>query len=166
MPPATRNPLIDKRLRSVLFSVGICAALMAAYYMAVGRETVSPDTAIVWRGTDRRLEMAHDGAIVLTHSGTTYRYRIGGFAMRKVLRVFHRHRFLGLDAARFNRGACVLSLRQAGRVTALAYDCATPPPDIAGPLTAIRQATQLDEIIKNNNNILHKLEISHSPEAL
>lgn len=167
MQPA-RKPLIDNRLRSVLMGVGACMALLVAYHMAIGRDPIPPDTRIVFQGCAAtpcravRLEIGHDGATTLMSDSGVYRYKISDFALRHFLRVFHRQAFLDRDVAAYDAGgrqACMLDLEMAHRKTAPVYACEAPPTEIAGPLTAVEQATRFREIAAGDAITMRDLRV-------
>ncbi len=166
-----RKPLVDNRLRSVLLGVGACMGLMAAYYMAVGRDPIPPDTRIVFQGciaTPCRavhLEIGHDGATTLMGDSGVYRYKISDFALRHVLRVFHRQAFLDRDVAAYDAGgrqACMLDLEMAHRKAAPIYACDAPPPEIAGPMIALEQAARFREVAAGDAAALRDLKVEHT----
>ena len=163
-----RKPLIDNRLRSVLFSMGVCIALMAAYYISVGQDNIPPDTEITYQGCVAtpchaiRLKVVADGSVSLSNGTGAYRYHISTFALRRVLRVFKRQRFLDRDVAAYNAAgseACVLGLHLDHRLTALTHACATQAPEIAKPLAALETATRFREIAAGDPTIIHDLSV-------
>ncbi len=166
--PTARKPLIDTRFRSVLFSIGVCLALIMAYYMAVGQAHIPPDTEIVYQGCAGtpchafRLQVDHDGAVSLMTDSGSYRYRISAFALRRTLRVFNRQRFLDRDVMSYSANggaACELSLRLDHRLTALTHACSTQAPEIARPVEALEQATRFREVAAGDAEVRRDLGI-------
>ena len=146
VPPFRIKP-IHPRLRNVLLSSGLCVALIAAYYMAIGNETVPPDTHIVFSEIGHRIDVTGDGraTIATTGAGDVVR-QLTKTQMRHVLRAFRHENFLELDVARFGPragdAACSLGLTLDHRKTVILYGCAHPPAEIVAPLKGLAHEIQ------------------------
>lgn len=146
VPPFRIKPL-GVRLRNVLLSSGLCVALIAAYYMAVGNETVPPDTHIVFTETGHRVDVAADGKATLATSGAADMVRqLSKPQMRRVLRAFRHEDFLELDVAKFaprpGDKVCTLGLTLDHRKTVIRYGCPHPPAEALAPLKSLAHEIQ------------------------
>ena len=146
IPPFRLKPL-GVRLRNVLLSSGLCVALIAAYYMAIGNETVPADTRILFTETGHRIDVTADGKAVISTTGAADVARIlTKPQMRHVLRAFRHENFLELDVARFGprpgEEACSLGLTLDHRKTVIRYGCAHPPAEIVAPLKGLAHEIQ------------------------
>ena len=138
---------LGARLRNVLLSSALCVGLIAAYYMAVGNETVPPDTQIVFTETGHRIDVAADGRAAISTSGAAdVVRRLTKPQMRHVLRAFRHENFLELDVARFaprpGDDACTLGLTLDHRKTVIRYGCQHPPEQAVTPLKALAHEIQ------------------------
>jgi hypothetical protein len=146
IPPFRIKPL-GARLRNVLFSSGLCVALIAAYYMAIGNETVPADTHVLFTETDHRVDVTADGKVVISTTGAADVVRqLTKPQMRHVLRAFRHENFLALDVAKFGprpgEAACSLGLTLDHRKTVILYGCAHPPAEIVAPLKGLAHEIQ------------------------
>ena len=135
------------RLRNVLFSSGLCVALIAAYYMAIGNETVPPDTHVVFTETGHRIDVAADGTVTIATTGASDVVRhLTKPQMRRVLRAFRHENFLELDVARFGprpgEAACSLGLTLDHRKASIRYGCSHPPAEVDAPLKGLAHEIQ------------------------
>lgn len=135
------------RLRNVLFSSGLCVALIAAYYMAIGNETVPPDTHVVFTEAGHRIDVAADGTATIATTGASDVVRhLNKPQMRRVLRAFRHENFLELDVARFGprpgEAACSLGLTLDHRKAAIRYGCGHPPSEVDAPLKGLAHEIQ------------------------
>lgn len=142
---------LSKGLRNTLLSLGLCAGLIAAYYVAVSSSPVPPDTEIVVArmgcgGTCplERIVIAADGRADITTAGTTVRRTISPYALRNILVAFRGAHFLDQDVTKWRlNGAvevCLLGLTEDHRKVSIRYGCDDNSPVIARPSAAIRQA--------------------------
>ncbi len=149
VPPFRIKPL-HPRLRNVLLSAGLCVALIAAYYMAIGNETVPEDTRVVFSQSgpvQHRIEVAADGTARVTQPGTAdVVRRLTKPQMRHVLRAFRHENFLELDVLRFapvaGDDACTLGLTLDHRKTMIRYGCEHPPAEALAPLKSLAHEIQ------------------------
>ena len=146
VPPFRIKPM-GARLRNVLLSSGLCVALIAAYYMAIGNETVPADTHILFTETGHRIDVTADGKATISTSGAADIVRIlSKPQMRHVLRAFRHENFLELDVAKFGprpgEDACSLGLTLDHRKTVIRYGCAHPPAVIVAPLKGLAHEIQ------------------------
>ena len=146
-PPPFRIKPLGARLRNVLFSSGLCVALIAAYYMAIGNETVPADTHVVFTETGHRIDVAADGTATIATTGATDVVRhLTKPQMRHVLRAFRHENFLELDVAKFGpkpgEDACTLGLTLDHRKAVIRYGCAHPPAEVATPLKGLAHEIQ------------------------
>jgi hypothetical protein len=145
--PAFRIKPLGNRLRNVLLSSGLCVALIAAYYMAIGNETVPPDTHVVFIEAGHRIDVAADGrATVATSGAADVMRQLTRPQMRHLLRAFRHENFLELDVAKFaprpGDDACTLGLTLDHRKTVIRYGCRHPPAEVAGPLKGLAHEIQ------------------------
>jgi len=146
IPPFRIKPM-GARLRNVLLSSGLCVALIAAYYMAVGNETVPADTHIQFTEAGHRIDVTADGKAIISTSGAADVVRtLSKPQMRHVLRAFRHENFLELDVTRFGprpgEETCSLGLTLDHRKTVIRYGCAHPPAEIVAPLKGLAREIQ------------------------
>lgn len=146
IPPFRLKPL-GARLRNVLFSSGLCVALIAAYYMAIGNETVPADTHILFTEAGHRIDVTADGKVTISTTGAADVVRaLNKPQMRHVLRAFRHENFLELDVARFGpkpgEDTCSLGLTLDHHKTVIRYGCAHPPAVIVAPLKGLAHEIQ------------------------
>lgn len=140
---------LNMRMRNMLMSVGLCVALIGAYYVVIGNETVPDDTHIVFveagcgGGCElHRIDIPADGHALITQPGAApVARRLNRPALRQILHVFRRENFLDLDVAKFsplkNGEICSLGLTLDHRKTVIRYGCGHPPAEAAKPLETI-----------------------------
>ena len=138
---------VHPRLRNVLFSSGLCVALIAAYYMAIGNETVPPDMHVAFIEIRHRIDLTADGkATIATTAAPDVVRQLSKTQVRHVLRAFRHENFLELDVAKFGPrpgdDACSLGLTLDHRKTVIRYGCAHPPAEIVAPLKALAHEIQ------------------------
>ena len=138
---------MNPRLRNVLFSSGLCIALIAAYYMAIGNETVPPDAHIAFTEVGHRIDVTADGKATIATTGAADVIRqLTKTQMRHVLRAFRHENFLALDVAKFGprpgEDVCSLGLTLDHRKTVIRYGCAHPPAEIVAPLKGLAHEIQ------------------------
>ncbi len=153
VPPFRLKPL-GARLRNVLFSSGLCVALIAAYYMAIGNETVPPDTRVVFTQggcagacVAHRIDLAADGTATVSRPGAADEVRrLTRPQIRHVLRAFRHENFLELDVAKFaprpGDDVCGLGLTLDHRKTMIRYGCQHPPAEALAPLKGLAHELQ------------------------
>jgi len=148
-PSPFRIKPLNARLRNVILSSGLCVALITAYYMAIGNETVPPDTHIQFTEavSHHQIDIAADGTATISVPGAADQLRhLTKPQIRHVLRAFRHQNFLELDVAKFrlNPGeyACSLALTLDHRKTAIFYGCQHPPVEVAAPLKALAHEIQ------------------------
>lgn len=151
MAPAPVPPFRLKtpgaRLRNVMLSSGLCVALIAAYYMAIGNETVPPDTHVAFTETGHRVDVTADGTATVSTTGAADVVRhLTKPQMRHVLRAFRHGNFLALDVAKFGsrpgEDTCSLGLTLDHRKTVIRYACQHPPQEILAPLKGLAHEIQ------------------------
>ena len=145
--PSFRIKPLGARLRNVLLSCGLCVALIAAYYMALGNETVPADTRIVFTETGHRIDVAADGKATIATSGAAdVTRKLTRPQMRRLLRAFRHENFLELDVAKFaprpGDDVCTLGLTLDHRKTVLRYGCPHPPQEVLTPLKSLAHEIQ------------------------
>ncbi len=145
--PLFRLKPMNPRLRNVLFSSGLCVALIAAYYMAIGNETVPPDAHVVFTEVGHRIDITADGkARISTTGAADVTRQLSKPQMRHVLRAFRHENFLELDVAKFaprpGDETCSLGLTLDHRKTMIRYGCQHPPAEIIAPLKGLAQEIQ------------------------
>ncbi|MGZ3306474.1 MAG: hypothetical protein ACXU8U_11495 [Asticcacaulis sp.] len=140
---------MNPRLRNMLMSVGLCVALIGAYYVIIGNETVPDDTHIVFTQAGcsgacplHRIDITADGAARIVEPGAAaLSRRLGRPALRQVLRGFRRENFLDLDVAKFSaigdEDVCTLGLTLDHRKTVIRYGCLHPPIQASQPLAVM-----------------------------
>ncbi len=138
---------LHPRLRNVLLSSGLCVALIAAYYMAVGNETVPPDTHILFSEAGHRIDITADGTATISTPGAgDVMRKLTKPQMRHVLRAFRHENFLELDVAKFapkpGDAACSLGLTLDHRKAVILYGCQHPPAEALAPLKGLAQEIQ------------------------
>ena len=138
---------MNPRLRNVLFSSGLCVALIAAYYMAIGNETVPPDAHVAFTEAGHRIDVTADGKATIATTGAADVVRhLTRPQMRHVLRAFRHENFLELDVARFaprpGDAVCSLGLTLDHRKAVVRYGCAHPPAEAVAPLKSLAQEIQ------------------------
>ena len=142
---------LQKGLRNTLISLGLCAGLIAAYYVTVSSSPVPPDTEIVFAkmgcgGTcpRERVAIRADGQAAVTMNGRTAQRTISAYALRNILVTFRGVHFLDQDVAKWRtRGAaevCLLGLTEDHRKVSIRYACRDNSPVVARPSAAIGQA--------------------------
>ena len=146
LPPFRLKPM-SPRLRNVLLSSGLCVALIAAYYMAIGNETVPPDTHIVFSEVGHRIDVVADGTATISTPGAgDVVRRLSKPQMRHVLRAFRHENFLELDVAKFaprpGDEVCSLGLTLDHRKAVILYGCAHPPVEAVAPLKSLAHEIQ------------------------
>ncbi len=138
-------------LRNALLSAGLCVGLIVAYYAAVEKEPIAPDTRISFerRGCAGTCPLEH---IVLTADGQAAvdtpvgirHVAVSKVALRRVLLIFKQVGFLDRPVDAYSAAGadqvCQLSLSQAHRKTALRYDCRRTDAVLVQPVAALRQA--------------------------
>ena len=138
---------LHPRLRNVLLSSGLCVALIAAYYMAIGNETVPPDTHVVFSEVGHRIDVAADGTATISTPGAADVVRkLTKPQLRHVLRAFRHENFLELDVAKFaprpGDAVCSLGLTLDHRKAVIRYGCPHPPAEVVTPLKGLAQEIQ------------------------
>ena len=146
-PPPFRMKPLGARLRNVLFSSALCVALIAAYYIAVGNETVPADTQVVFTEAGHRIDVAADGTATIATTGAADVVRhLTKPQMRHVLRAFRHENFLELDVAKFaprpGEAACSLGLTLDHRKAVIRYGCPHPPAEVEAPLKGLAHEIQ------------------------
>jgi len=142
---------LRKGLRNTLISLGLCAGLIAAYYVTVSSSPVPPDTEIVFAKLGcggacslERVEIGADGRAAITRAGQTSSRTISAYALRNILVAFRGVHFLDQDVAKWRtNGApevCLLGLTEDHRKVSIRYACADRSPVVTRPLAAMRQA--------------------------
>jgi len=142
---------LRKGLRNTLLSLGLCAGLIAAYYVTVSSSPVPPDTEIVFAKMGcggacplERVEIGADGYATVTADGRTSQRTISAYALRNILVAFRGVHFLDQDVAKWRTGGasdiCLLGLTEDHRKVAIRYACKDASPVVARPSAAIRQA--------------------------
>ncbi|HVZ29927.1 MAG TPA: hypothetical protein VG839_06005 [Asticcacaulis sp.] len=160
---ATPDPArigLNNRSRNMLLSVGMCIALLAVYYMLVGKEPVPPDTHVSYEvrtagRTTLRVDMLGSGVTsVAGPNGQMAGYATPDFAVRRVLAAFRKQRFLDLDVAAFppvsSSEVCQLGLTENHRRVLLRYDCAAPPPEVKSVLQVFEGAAHFCQRARRN----------------
>lgn len=142
---------LQKGLRNTLLSLGLCAGLIAAYYVTVSSSPVPPDTEIVFSRTDcggacplERVEIRADGRTEITGAGRKTQRMISAYALRNILVAFRGVHFLDQDVAKWRTAGadeiCLLGLTQDHRKVSIRYACTDRSPVVARPAASIRQA--------------------------
>ncbi len=142
---------LRKGLRNTLVSLGLCAGLIAAYYVSVSSSPVPPDTEIVFAKTGchgacqlERVKIDAAGRADITRGGRTSRRTISAFALRNILVAFRGVHFLDQDVAKWRaNGAaevCLLSLAQDHRKVAIRYACDDSSAIVTRPSASIWRA--------------------------
>jgi len=142
---------LQKGLRNTLLSLGLCAGLIAAYYVTVSSSPVPPDTEIVMARMGcggacpmERIVIDADGHAEVTRGGQASRRMVSAYALRNILVAFRGVHFLDQDVARWRtNGAaetCLLGLTEDHRKVSIRYACDDPSPIVTRPSAAIRQA--------------------------
>ncbi|MBW8882712.1 MAG: hypothetical protein JF615_15220 [Asticcacaulis sp.] len=142
---------LQKGLRNTLLSLGLCAGLMAAYYVAVSSTPIPPDTEIVLAKSGcggacplTRIAIGADGRTEITQDGQKTQRTISPFAVRNILIAFRGVHFLDRDVAKWRPGGaaevCLLALTQDHRKVSIRYACGDASPVVARPSAAIAKA--------------------------
>lgn len=162
-------------MRNVLLSAGVCIALFAAYYMAIGTEKIPADTRIHFdaRGCADAcalfaVDLSGDGRVTVTdRQGQKLDYTISQLAVRRVLRVFRQQAFLERNVSAYTPGTsalvCRLSLSENHQMTAIRHACGETSVEIAKPLAALNLATHYEAVVKHDPAILHQFGVGASP---
>ena len=138
-------------LRNALLSLGLCAGLIVAYYVAVDRTPIPVDTRISFQQSGcggtcaiARIIITADGATTIQTLGGTRSAVMSKIKLRRLLLTFTHAGFLDKSVDAYSAAGaqqvCQLGLTEGHRKTALRYDCAHPPTDIAPLVTELRQA--------------------------
>jgi len=142
---------LQKGLRNTLLSLGLCAGLIAAYYVTVSSSPVPPDTEIVLAKMGcggacplERIVIGADGHADITRSGQTTQRSLSAYALRNILVAFRGVRFLDQDVSKWRAngaaGTCLLGLTEDHRKVSIRYACDDASPIVTRPAAAIRQA--------------------------
>ncbi len=138
-------------LRNALLSAGLCVGLIVAYYVAVDKEPIAPDTRISFerRGCAGACSLEHvvltaDGQAVIETPAGVRHVTVSKVALRHILMVFKQVGFLDKPVDAYSAAGadqvCQLSLSEAHRKTALRYDCRRTDAVLVQPVAALRQA--------------------------
>lgn len=151
---------LNNRSRNTLLSVGVCVALIAAYYILVGKEPVPPDTHVSYEvrtdgRTTLRVDMLGSGLTqVAGPKGTVAEYATPDFAVKRVLAAFRRQKFLDLDVASLPpvsaTKVCQLRLVENHRRVAVRHACDAPPSQVKLPLQAFEKAAHFCATARKN----------------
>ena len=145
---------LPPRLRNVVMSSGLCVGLIMAYYMAIGNETIPPDTRVVFSqsgcgGTcpEHRIDIAANGDALISQPGAPAVERhLTKTGLRQILHAFRHENFLDLDVAKFSVPAgdkvCDLGLTLDHRKTMIRYGCGHPPVQASRPLQVVANILQ------------------------
>lgn len=142
---------LQKGLRNTLLSLGLCAGLVAAYYVTVSSSPVSPDTEIVFAKTGcggacplERIVIGAGGHTEITRGGHTSQRELSAYALRNILVAFRGVHFLDQDVTKWRTdGAaevCLLGLTQDHRKILIRHACGDRSTVVARPTAAILKA--------------------------
>lgn len=159
-PPVFPRVKLNNRSRNTLLSIGVCIALLAAYYMMIGQEPVPLDTHVSYEvrangQTTLRVDMLASGITTVTGPISRSDYATSSYAVRRVLMAFHKQKFLDMDVAASSAVPatrfCQLSLTANRRKTSIRYDCAAPSPAVKASLQAFERATNFCDVARRNH---------------
>ena len=155
-PVKSTDPIFIRRklppgLRNALLSAGLCVGLIVAYYAAVEKEPIAPDTRISFErrscaGTCllEHIVLTADGQAIVETSAGVRHVTVSKVSLRRVLLIFKQVGFLDRSVDAYSAAGadqvCQLSLSQAHRKTALRYDCQRTDAELVQPIAALRQA--------------------------
>ncbi|MCR6661069.1 MAG: hypothetical protein NVV72_17730 [Asticcacaulis sp.] len=160
---------IPKRLRNTLLSVLFCGGLFVAYYQLADQTPIPPDTHITYEQQDRfRLDIEADGHISLSDKAGTYHYKISQFALRRILRAFHRVEWFDRNILTYGdaRSQCVLSLTEGYRKAAIRYNCETQASEILMPVQSLELTTRFRKVLQRDEPTLRDYKVTHKATRL
>jgi hypothetical protein len=160
---------VRKRLRNTLMSVLFCGGLFVAYYQLGGRTPIPPDTHITYEQKDRfRLDIEATGRVSLADKTGSYHYQISQFALRRILRTFHRVEWLDRNIPAYGdaRSQCELSLTEGHRKAAIRHDCETQASEILMPVQALEVTTRFRKVLQRDKATLRDYKVTHSAGQL
>ncbi|ESQ82976.1 hypothetical protein AEAC466_15840 [Asticcacaulis sp. AC466] len=156
-------PPMSKRLRNSLMSIMVCAGLMIAYhYYTAQSQGLPDDTHITYEMRGRfRLDVDSSGHVRLL-ADKVYSYKISTFAVRRILRVFHRARFFERNVTAYGAVSadCTLTLVENHQKSSIRHACDTQSPELTKPIEALDQMTRFRRVLKGDKSVLRDYAIT------
>ncbi|MFT4077657.1 MAG: hypothetical protein QM647_19180 [Asticcacaulis sp.] len=159
---------LPKRLRNTLLSVLFCGGLFVAYYQLTDQTPIPPDTHITYARQDHfRLDIDAKGQISLTDKSGIYHYKISAFALRRILRAFHRSQWFDRDILAYGnaRSQCLLGLTEDHHKAVIQHDCETQVSEITVPLQSLDVSTRFRKVLSGDKTALRDYSVAHDANA-
>ncbi|MDV6329371.1 hypothetical protein [Asticcacaulis sp. 201] len=157
-------PPMSKRLRNSLMSILVCAGLMVAYYYYTTQsQGLADDTHITYEMRGHfRLDVDGAGNVRL-QADKVYTYKISTFAVRRILRVFHRARFFERNVTAYGavNASCALTLVENHQKTSIRHECETQSPELTKPIEALDQMTRFRRVLQGDKSVMRNYAITH-----
>lgn len=158
-----------KRLRNTLLSVLFCGGLFVAYYQLAGQTPIPPDTHITYAQRDRfRLDIDASGQVILADQTGTDHYQISQFALRRILRTFHRVEWFDRNILAYGdaRSQCLLSLTEGRRKAAIQHNCETQASEILVPVQSLEVTTRFRKVLEGDKPTLRDYKVTRGAGQL
>ena len=130
---------------------------------------IPPDTHITYEQQDRfRLDIDASGQVSLLGKNGTYYYKISQFALRRILRAFHRVEWFDRNILTYGdaRSQCVLSLTEGYRKAAIRYNCETQVSEILMPVQSLELTARFRKVLQGDEPTLRDYKVTHSATRL
>ncbi len=160
---------LPKRLRNTLLSVLFCGGLFVAWYQLAGQTPIPPDTYITYAQRDRfRLDIDASGLVILADQTGTHHYQISQFALRRILRTFHRVEWFDRNILAYGkaRSPCELSLTEDHRKAAIRHDCETQASEILMPVQSLEATTRFRKVLEGDKPTLRDYKVTRGAGRL